>query len=82
MKEIELYDILTMNNGKEYSVLRIMELETNTYYLIAQIDKNENPIIDTIKIVEIINDTIKEINDQKLLDELKELFISSLDAEV
>ena len=57
MKEIELYDIITLENNKEYTVLRLLELDENTYYLLSKIDDDETPNIDELRIVEIVNNT-------------------------
>lgn len=82
MKEIELYDIITLENNKEYTVLRLLELDENTYYLLSKIDDDENPNLEELRIVEIVNNTLQDITNQTKLEELKELFISSLDAEI
>ena len=82
MKEIELYDIITLENNKEYTVLRLLELDENTYYLLSEIDDDENPNLEELRIVEIVNNTLQDITNQTKLEELKELFISSLDAEI
>ena len=82
MKEIELYDIITLENNKEYTVLRLLELDENTYYLLSKIDDDETPNLEELRIVEIVNNTLQDITNQTKLEELKELFISSLDAEI
>lgn len=83
MKQIELYDILTLSNDKEYTVLRMIDLEDKTYYLLAEIDEEENPILDELKIVEVNgNDTLTEIKEENLLKELTELFASALEADI
>lgn len=82
MKDLELYDILTMSNGKEYSVVRMLDLDDKTYYLLSEIDEDEMPNLLETKIVEFEGTIAKEVEDGKLLKELKELFISALDADV
>ena len=82
MKEIELYDIITLENNKEYTVLRLLELDEKTYYLLSEIDNDENPNLEEIRIVEILNNTLQDVTNETKLEELKELFISSLDAEI
>lgn len=83
MKKIELYDILSLSDDKEYTVLRIMELNDKTYYLLSEIDKEENPNLEKMKIVENIdNKKLVEVNDKKLLSELTELFASALEADI
>lgn len=86
MKEIELYDIISLKNGKDYTVLRMIEEEGKMYFLLAGVDENENPDINDIRIVEEIikngKKMIKEIEDENLLKELGELFSSALDADI
>ena len=86
MKEIELYDIISLKNGKDYTVLRMIEEEGKMYFLLARVDENENPDINDIRIVEEIikngKKMIKEIEDENLLKELGELFSSALDADI
>ena len=52
MKELELYDIITLNNDSEYTILKMTEYLGKKYYLIAPVDKEENPDMENIKIVE------------------------------
>ena len=86
MKDIELYDIISLKNGKDYTVLRMIEEQGKMYYLLAGIDENEEPDINNIKIVEQITQDnkklIKEIEDEKLIEELGDLFISAVDADI
>lgn len=83
MKELELYDILTTSNDKEYTILRMINLEEKEYFLLAEIDEEENPILDELKIVEYKDkNTLLEITDEDLLKELGELFASALEADI
>ena len=83
MKQIELYDILTLSNNKEYTVLRMIDLEDKTYYLLAEIDEEENPILDEMKIVEVSgNNILTEVKEESSLKELTELFASALEADI
>lgn len=80
MNKIELYDILTLSDDKEYTVLRMIELDDKKYYLISEIDEEENPLLNNLKIVENnSNKILKEITEDPLITKLAELFISSLD---
>ena len=82
MKQIELYDIITLDNDEEYTVLKILQEEGKTYYLLAWIDEDEEPDMERIKIVEQIQENnkleIEEITDEKLLKKLSKLFLESL----
>lgn len=82
MNKFEMYDIIKLQNQKEYSILRMLDLNNKNYYLLAEIDEEENPILDELIIVEIRNNKIIEINDENELKELKELFLSALDANI
>ena len=50
MNKIELYDIITLDDDKDYSVTRIIDLENETYYLLTEVDNEENPNFDNMKI--------------------------------
>ena len=82
MKEIELYDIITLDDNIEYTILKIINQNNNTYYLIAPIDQDEIPDMEKIKIVEskIENNQIiiEDITDNKLLKDLSKTFLKSL----
>ena len=83
MNKIELYDILTLNNNEEYTVLEIIDKTDKRYLLIAPIDENEEPNFDDIKIVEEITENnklvINEVTDENIIVELSEKFITKLE---
>lgn len=83
MNKIELYDILTLNNNEEYTVLEIIDKIDKRYLLIAPIDENEEPNFDNIKIVEEIKENnktlIKEVTDESIIVELSEKFLNKLE---
>ena len=82
MKEIELYDIITLENNEEYTVLKILKENNKKYYLLAWVDEDEEPDMENIKIVEekIKNDKIEieEIEDEQLSKRLSKEFLSAL----
>ena len=86
MKNIELYDIISLKNGKDYTVIRMIEENEKMYLLLAGVDENEEPDIHDIRIVEEITKNgkkmIKEIQDATLLENLKEQFSSALNADI
>ena len=51
MKEIELYDIITLRDNSEYAVLQMLYHEEDKYYLLAPVDEDEEPDMENIKIV-------------------------------
>ena len=84
MQEIELYDIITLSDDIEYTVLKIKDFEEKRYFLISEIDEDEEPLIDTIKIARYnSNDnTLEEVKDDNLLQKLGELFISTIEEDI
>ena len=83
MKPIELYDIVTLDNGEEYTVIKLINDSEKKYYLLAWIDKEENPDLENIKIAEeTIDENGEKIvaiveNDEKLKKLAKE-FLNTL----
>ena len=81
MKEIELYDIITLDNNEEYTVVKEIKEKDKTYYLLVPVDEEEEPDVENIRIVEKIikGDKIKikdvEKNECK---RLSDLFIEEL----
>lgn len=86
MKDIELYDIISLKNGNNYTVLRMIQEQEKMYFLLAKVDENEEPDTNDIKIAEEITQDgkkyIKEIEDENLIEKLGDLFISAIDADV
>ncbi len=82
MKEIEVYDILTLEDDKEYTVIKKTEDNNKVYYLLAPIDESENPNLEEIKIMEEQKEDNKifldEIEDEELLEKISRQFLSSL----
>ena len=83
MKPIELYDIVNLDNGEEYTVIKLINDSEKKYYLLAWIDKEENPDLENIKIAEeTIDENGEKIvaieeNDEKLKKLAKE-FLNTL----
>ena len=82
MKEIEIYDIITLDNNEEYTVIKKINEQEKKYLLLAPVDEDENPDVESIKIVEQKNENnILKIVDVKNNDTLKRLsttFLSEL----
>ena len=82
MKEIEIYDIITLDNNEEYTVIKKINEQAKKYLLLAPVDEDENPDVESIKIVEQKNENnILKIVDVKNNDTLKRLsttFLSEL----
>ena len=81
MKEIELYDIITLDNKEEYTVIKIIKELEKKYYLLAPVDEDEEPDLENIRIVEEIKKedktTIKDVVGENA-KRLSDLFIEEL----
>ena len=81
MKNIELYDIITLDNNEEYTVIKELKENQKEYYLLAPVDEEEEPDLENVRIVEkTIKDdkiTLKDI-ENKDRKRLSDLFIEEL----
>ena len=81
MKEIEIYDIITLDNNEEYTVIKKINEQGKKYLLLAPVDEDENPDVENIRIVEkIIKDDKIKIKDVEKNEckRLSDLFIEEL----
>ena len=81
MKEIELYDIITLDNKEDYTIIKIINDSGKTYYLLAPVDEDETPDLENIRIVEVKKKDNKTIivdakNEEK--GRISDLFIDEL----
>lgn len=86
MKNIEIYDIITLKNQEKYTVIKKEKYNEKQYLLLSEVDKEENPKIENMKIVELINKennlTIKEIKDTSVKSEVAQIFLTSLEQDI
>lgn len=86
MKEIELYDIITLGDDSEYMILKILKESEKKYYLIAPVNEQEEPNMQELKIVEeikidgkiILQEEIEEQHLEKLSVQFLELLKEDL----
>lgn len=82
MKEIELYDIITLDNDEEYTIVKILIENQKKYYLLAPVNEEEEPDLEKIKIVEEIIENgeilLDLVEDEKILATLSKKFLLSL----
>ena len=82
MEPIELYDIITLEDGEEYTAIKILNEDNKKYLLLAWTNEDENIDLEKIKIVKEIkkNDKIliEEVDDEGLLKKLSKTFLESL----
>ncbi len=78
---IELYDILTLENNKKYTVVKNLPYNDKEYYFLIEVD-DEEEILDEqmiVKKVEIDGEIgVAPIEDEKEFKEIKEIFINML----
>ena len=73
MKKIELYDIITLEDNTEYTILKMLSEGNKNYCLLAPVDEDEEPNMEELKIVE-----LKKENDKTIVEELDEELNQSL----
>ncbi len=82
MSEIEVYDILTLEDNEEYSVLKKIKENNKTYLLLAPVDKEEVPNFDELKIVEEVIENqeviVEDVTNDELLKSLSTKFLASI----
>lgn len=66
MSEIELYDIITLEDDTEYTVISQLEYQEKLYYLLVPIDAEENPNMNEARIVEYkkSENEVEEVSDE------------------
>lgn len=71
---MEIYDVITLEDNKEYVILDIVDYQDNKYLYCVEIDKDENPIDEYI-VAKLISPTeVEEVIDEELLKNLAKLF--------
>lgn len=81
MKEIELYDIITLEDNTEYTILKMLSEGNKNYCLLAPVDEDEEPNMEELKIVELKKEngkTIVEELDKELNQSLAKKFLNLL----
>lgn len=72
MKKIELYDIITLEDNTEYTVLKMLQEENKKYCLLAPIDEEEEPDMENSKIVQLLESkgeiSIEEVDETEERD--------------
>ena len=72
MKKIELYDIITLEDNTEYTVLKMLNEENQQYALLVPIDEEEEPDMENSKIVQLLESkgeiSIEEVDETKERD--------------
>lgn len=78
MNPMELYDILTLENNKEYTIANMVEYKDSTYLYLIEVDENEEIIENTQTIVRrIIKDgeeAVEKVTNNEEYKEVAKLF--------
>ena len=77
MKIIKVNDVLTMDDDKDYLVLKILDLSDGNYYLLSKLEDDEMTD-DAMIVVENSDGTLSQVDDESKVRRLNELFISAL----
>lgn len=78
---IELYDILTLENNKNYTVVKHLPYNDNEYYFLIEVDEEEELLDEQmiVKKVEIDGEVgVAPIENEEEFKEIKEIFINML----
>lgn len=78
---MEELDILTLDNGRNYAIAKMLDYNKKKYLLLIEVDKDENLLEDKL-VVEMINDGgedfLEIIEDKKLYDIVSSKFAKML----
>lgn len=78
---IELYDILTLENNKQYTVIKKLSYNNEEYYFLNEVDEDEELLDEQMIVKKIVIDGeigVAPIEDSKEFSEVKEIFINML----
>ena len=78
MKKFELYDILTLEDNREYTIAHMITYNYATYFYLIEVDKNENLIENNQMIVKLIisdgEESVEKVTEEKEYKEVAKLF--------
>ena len=78
---IELYDILTLENNKDYTVVRHLPYNNEEYYFLVEVDKDEELLEEQMIVKKVVVDGeigVAPIEDTEEFNEVKQIFIDML----
>lgn len=85
MDTIEQFDIISLDDNKEYVVASLLKKDENEYLYLIEVDENEDPIKENQRIVKrVIKDgeeSVEEVSEQEKI-ELAKLFFDIFSAEL
>ncbi len=85
METIEQFDIISLDDDKEYVVASLLKKDENEYLYLIEVDENEDPIKENQRIVKrVIKDgeeSVEEVGEQEKI-ELAKLFFDIFSSEL
>jgi flagellar biosynthesis component FlhA len=79
MNSIELYDILTLEDDKDYTVANMATYNDNEYLYLIEVDKEENLILDNQIVVKRVfkegEESVELLTDEKEKEEVNNIFL-------
>lgn len=86
MKPMELYDILTLEDDKDYTIASMVSYNDSEYLYLIEVDQEENVKEENQKIVRrVISDgeeSVEIVTDKEELDEVSKLFFEIFREEI
>ncbi len=80
MEPIELYDILTLENNKDYTVANMLEYKEKTYLYLIEVDKDEELIAENqlivCRAVKDGEDIVEKVTNEEEYKEVARLFFN------
>ncbi len=78
MESLELFDILTLEDDKDYTVACMTNYQNAEYLYLIEVDEEENPVVNNQKIVKkVVNDgesSVEIVTEKEELDALSKIF--------
>lgn len=78
---MEELDILTLDNGKDYVIAKMLEYKDRYFLLLIEVDKDENLLDEKLvleKIIDNKDEYLQMINDKKLYEVVSSMFAKML----
>lgn len=86
MKALELYDILTLEDDKDYTIANMATYNDSEYLYLVEVDKEENIKEDNQKIVRRVikdgEDSVEIVTEKEELDAVTKIFFELFREEV
>jgi len=78
---IELYDILTLENEKQYTVVKKLSYNDYEYYFLIEVDENEDLLEEQMIVKKVVVEGevgVAPITDEEEFEKVKDIFIDML----